>query len=59
MKMETIKTADQARQKAIDWQNWVSEQNLSIGELAVWHSYFERMAKKFKLTDEFVENGVI
>ncbi len=54
-----LKTADQAREHAIDWQNWASEQSLSYEELAHWQNYFETVAAKFKLTDEFKENGII
>ena len=54
-----INTADEARQYAIDWQHWQSEQNLSYGELAEWQYYFTNMAKKFNLVEEFEENGVI
>lgn len=39
--------------------NVVSEQNLSYGELADWRGYFETLAEKFDLTEEFSENGVI
>ena len=42
-----------------DWQNWASEQSLSYGELAKFQGYFETLAKKFDLTDEFIENGII
>ena len=52
-------TADEARDVAIEWQHWVSEQNLSYGELAEWQSFFEELAERFDLTEEFTENGVI
>lgn len=52
-------TAEDARQLAIDWQHWVGEQSLSYGELAEWQNYFEMLADKFDLVDEFKENGVI
>ena len=59
MNMETIDTAEQARQKAIDWQSWASEQNLSMGEYLEWSIYFEELADRFGLTEEFRENGII
>jgi phospholipase C len=62
MKMKSItaiKTAGEARQEAIDWQNWQSEQSLSYREMSDWQWYFETLAKKFNLADEFKENGVI
>lgn len=58
-KMSTIKTAAEARQIAIDWQSWASEQSLSMGELAEWYSYFEELGKRFELTEEFAENGIL
>ncbi len=57
--LKTITTEDQARQTAIDWQTWSSEQSLSYGELADWAGAFEELATKFNLTDEFKENGIL
>lgn len=54
-----VKTADEARQIAIDWQHGQSEQNLSYGELLEYDSYFTELANKFGLSDEFAENGII
>jgi hypothetical protein len=54
-----IKTKEQARQKAIDWQNWQSNQALSYQELSDWQGYFTKLAKKFGLKKEFKENGII
>lgn len=62
MKLEQfdkLTTAEEARQLAIDWQSWQPEQQLSIGELSDWQAYFEELATKFDLTDEFQENGII
>lgn len=62
MRIESIKlihSADEARQMAIDWQNWQAEQDLSWAELGEWEHYFKRLARKFKLHDEFRENGII
>ena len=58
MKEKTVKTEGEARQYAIDWQNWASEQNLSYGELAEWGVVFEKLGEKFNLTEEFKENGI-
>jgi hypothetical protein len=52
-------TKDEARQYAIDWQNWASEQSLSYGELAEWQHIFAELAEKFDLVEEFKENGII
>lgn len=54
-----ITSTDEARQAAIDWQVWASEQNLSYGELTEWQEYFDTLATKFDLTDEFRENGIL
>lgn len=59
MQKRTPKTQDEARQYAIDWQNWASEQSLSYGELAEWNAIFEEIAYKFNLLEEFNENGII
>ena len=59
MEQIEIKTEAEARQYAIDWQSWSSEQSLSYSELAEWQVYFTAIAKKFGLTREFVENGII
>jgi len=53
------KTQAEARQYAIDWQNWASGQYLSYSELAEWQAIFSALAKKHNLIDEFKENGII
>lgn len=58
--VNTVATAAEARQIAIDWQYWQGEQSLSLGELSDWQSFFEALAKKFpELKDEFEENAII
>ena len=59
MEKIVIQTRDEARQYAIDWQAWTSEQNLSYGELAEWQVYFSNLAERFDLLEEFEENGII
>jgi hypothetical protein len=59
MKTPTITTQEEARQFAIDWQKWVSEQNLSYGELSHWRGIFVELAKRFDLVEEFTENGIL
>lgn len=56
---DAIKTQEEARQFAIDWQNWTSEQNLSYRELAEYGAIFTDLAIKFDLVGEFTENGII
>lgn len=54
---------DTVRNFAIDWQDWVSNENLSIGELSDWYGVIEQMAKladpSGDLTNELKENGVL
>lgn len=50
---------ESARNKAIEWQNDFYNQNYSYGELVYWKDYFERLARKYGLVEEFKENGII
>ncbi len=59
MKKRNITTQDEARQYAIEWQNWQSEHVLSFGEAAEWADIFLGLANRFDLTEEFNENGII
>lgn len=58
-RITTFKTLNEARQYAIDWQSWQSEQSLSYRELIKWQNLFEKLAIKFDLLEEFKENGII
>jgi hypothetical protein len=53
------KTEDEARQAAIAWQLWQSDKSLSQGIHNEWTAYFTELGKKFELTEEFSENGII
>lgn len=57
--IESITTEDEARQVAIDWQHWYGLKDHYMSELADWNDYFETLANKFDLTEEFKENGII
>jgi hypothetical protein len=59
MEKQTPTTQDEARQYAIEWQQWISEESLSYGELLEWQVIFEELAERFDLTEEFQENGII
>lgn len=59
MEQTIINTAEEAREKAIEWQSWAADQNLSYGELAECTGYFTELAERFDLTEEFTENGII
>jgi hypothetical protein len=54
-----VKTKDEARQEAINWQKWASQRSLSYGEIAEYVAYFYKLARKFHLVREFKENGII
>lgn len=61
-----INTREEAEQFAIDWQQWVAEQNqtdeeptLYQSDLLEWQNVFEELAERFDLVDEFQENGII
>lgn len=58
-KNKIITTQEEARDYAIEWQNWQSEQSLSYGEVAEWAGIFRALAEKFDLIEEFEENGII
>jgi hypothetical protein len=53
------KTSDEARQYAINWQNWASEQSLSYSEIIEWQIFWEKVGEEFNLLDEYKENGII
>ena len=57
---ETLTTADQARDFAIEWQHWQSEQPMSYMESSRWQDFFESLAVRFpELSEEFIENAII
>ena len=53
------KNKDKARNKAIEWQLDFGNHNYSWGELAYYSDYFEKLAKRYGLVEEFKENGII
>jgi hypothetical protein len=57
--IETIKSKDEARQLAIDWQTSWQDHPYSYEELFDWQQYFYSLAKKFNLIREFKENGIL
>lgn len=50
---------EQARNKAIDRQRDFENHSYSWGELAEWTGYFEKLGRRYGLTEEFKENGII
>lgn len=58
--IDKVTTIAQARNIAIDWQNWASKQSLSFSELANWQAYFRSLARKYpELREEFEENAIL
>jgi len=58
--INTIKTAEQAEELAIEWSNWEPEPQLSWQEIYDWQEFFTALADKFtELRDDFIENAII
>ena len=58
--VKEIKTLEEARMFAIDWQSWISKRNRSYFELAEWSEVFMQLVDRFpELKEEFEENGII
>ena len=57
--MITPKTKEEARQQVIDCQTEVAEKDLSYSEILIMGEYFTKLAKKWDLSEEFKENGII
>jgi len=56
---QTPQTAEEARQYAIEYQQWQSENSQSWDEVIGWGKEFRTLAEKFDLVEEFRENGII
>lgn len=50
---------ERAREQAINWQDETVGQSLSYGELAEAMARFETLGRRYGLTAEFRENGII
>lgn len=48
-----------AREEAIDWQDWLSENSVSYEGLAIATEYFEKLGRRYGLLREFRENAII
>lgn len=57
--LQEVKSADEARNIAIDWSNKNGDEPMSWADTVEWMDYFDELAHKFNLTDEFKENGLI
>ena len=49
---------EQVRNEAIDWQDWLSENNVSYEGLAIASDYFEKQGRRYGLLQEFRENCI-
>ena len=52
------KRKSSAREEAIEWQYEVSQKNISYGELAEAGEHFGKLARRYGLVREFMENGI-
>lgn len=50
---------ERARQEAIEWQHDFDNHNYSWFELSLQQERFEKLGRKYGLTKEFRENGII
>lgn len=58
-KLDDITSPGMARDAAVTWQHWQSEQGMSWGKVAEWRAFFTELAERFpELADEFRENGI-
>jgi len=57
--MRMPKSKGEARDRAMEFQRLQSVDSMSWGEAAEYSHFFERVGKKFGLTEEFKENGII
>ena len=48
-----------AREEAIRWKTEFQDHSYSYSELVRWQDYFEKLGKRYGLTREFKENGII
>lgn len=57
--LSDVRSRDEARSIAINFQFWFSDHSVSQAELLKYNHYFESLARKFRLSKEFRENGII
>lgn len=50
---------EKARQKAIEWQLDFNNNNYSWYDLYIFGEKFSKLAKRYGLTKEFKENGIL
>jgi len=59
LQVEGIKSKEQARDLAIQWQKQASRKSQSWVELLHFGNAFTKAARRFGLVREFKENGII
>lgn len=59
MEKRIVRSKDEARQYAIDWQMWASEAPLYLTELVDWYDEFTKIGKRWGLLREFREEGIL
>lgn len=57
--IKEVKSKDQARQLAIDWQDWQSERSMDYWDFLETLTFFVELADRFHLKREFKENCII
>lgn len=53
------KMQDKIRNEARDWIDWCADNPVSWEGIAIANEYFTRVGKRYRLLEEFRENGVI
>lgn len=59
MTLKDLKNKEQARQYAVDWQLNFQNKEYSYADLIDWQNTFVYLGKKYGLTEEYQENGII
>ena len=54
-----MKRREKARELAKTWQNNQSEKNRSFMYYIKWEIIFRKIARKYNLVKEFLDNGII
>lgn len=57
--IKKIKTQEEARQYAIDWQIWSSGQSMSWADVFKWQAIFIELGERFDLMEEFEANAIV
>ena len=50
---------NKARQEAVEWQHDFANNNYNYEEVGNFYNYFFKLGKRYGLTKEFKENGII